>query len=61
VLAARQDRYADALGHAEQGLRLFQAIGHKAAEATALDAAGWSHGLLGDYQQARAYCRRALT
>ena len=49
VLAERQGRYADALGHAEQALRFYQAIGDQASEAEALNSAGWSHGLLGDY------------
>ena len=61
MLAERQGRYADALGHAEQALRLYQAIGDKASEADALNNVGWYHGLLGDYQQARAFCRQALT
>jgi tetratricopeptide (TPR) repeat protein len=60
-LAERQGRSADALGHAEQALRLYQAIGDKPNEAAALNAAGWCHGLLGDYQQARAFCRQAVT
>ena len=38
MLAERQGRYADALGHAEQALRLYQAIGDKAYEAEALNA-----------------------
>ena len=61
MLAERQGRYADALEHAEQALRLYQAIGDKASEADALNNVGWYHGLLGDYQQARAFCRQALT
>src|SRR5579859_7591762 len=48
------------LGHAEQALRLYQAIGDKASEATALNNVGWTHGLLGDCEQARAFCRQAL-
>ena len=53
--------YASALGHARQALRLFQAVGHKAGEADALNAVGWCHGLLGDYAEARAFCRQALS
>lgn len=60
VIAERQSRYAGALGHAEQALRLYQAIGDKASEATALNNIGMAHGLLGDYQQARAFGRQAL-
>jgi tetratricopeptide (TPR) repeat protein/transcriptional regulator with XRE-family HTH domain len=61
ALADGQGRLADALGHAEQALRLYQAMGDKASEATALNNAGWIHGQLGDYQQARALCRQALS
>jgi tetratricopeptide (TPR) repeat protein len=42
-------------------LRLYQAIGAKASEAVTLNEIGWCHGLLGDYQQARPFCRQALT
>ena len=59
-LAEHQGRYAEALGHGEQALRLYQAIGDKAGEAAALNNVGWYHALLGDYQQARAFCRQAL-
>ena len=48
------------LGHSEQALRLYQAIGDKASEAGALNNVGWTHCLLGDYEQARAFCRQAL-
>jgi tetratricopeptide (TPR) repeat protein len=61
MLAEAQGRYADALGHAEQAQRRYQAIGDKASEAEALNNIGWCHGLLGDYQQARAFCRQAVT
>jgi len=60
MLAASQDRYADALNHAEQALRLYRAIGRKAAEADMLNNLGWYHGLLGNFEQARAFCREAL-
>jgi tetratricopeptide (TPR) repeat protein len=60
AVADRQGRYADALGHAEQALRLYQAIGDKAAEAVMLNNVGYCHGLVGDHQQARVFCRRAL-
>ena len=56
-----ESRYADALSHAEQALGLYQAIGDKANEASALNGVGWCHVLLGNYQQARAFCRQALT
>jgi DNA-binding SARP family transcriptional activator len=60
-LANDQEGSADALWHDEQALRLYQAIGDKVNEAHALNSVGWGHGLLGDYQQARAFCRQALT
>lgn len=49
------------LGHAEQALRVAQAIGDKTSAAEALNSVGWCHARLGDYEQARALCRRALT
>jgi tetratricopeptide (TPR) repeat protein len=56
----RQARYADALGHAEQALGLYEDIGHQAGRAAALNIIGWCHALLGDYPRARAICRQAL-
>ena len=61
MLAERRGRYAEALGACRAvPARLAQAIGDKAGEADALNDVGWFHDLLGDYQQARAFCRRAL-
>jgi tetratricopeptide (TPR) repeat protein/DNA-binding XRE family transcriptional regulator len=60
-LAIRQGRYVDALGHAEQALSGYQAIGNIEVEADLLNNVGWCHGLLGDYHQARTFCRRSLT
>ena len=40
---------------------MYQAIGDQADEATRLNDVGWYHDPLGDYQQARAFCRQALT
>jgi tetratricopeptide (TPR) repeat protein len=60
VLADRQGRSADALGHNEQALRLYQTAGRKPGEAQMLNNAGWSHALLGNYQQALAFCRQAF-
>jgi tetratricopeptide (TPR) repeat protein len=37
-----------------------QAIGDKAGEALTLNDVGYRHGLLGNYQEARAFCRQAL-
>jgi len=52
---------ADALGHAEQALRLYQATGHRAAQVSTLLIVAWCHVGLGEYQQARAFCQQALT
>jgi tetratricopeptide (TPR) repeat protein len=60
VLAGAEDRFVDAIGHTEQGLRLFQAVGHEALEAEMLNGVAWSHALVGNYQQARAFCERSL-
>jgi tetratricopeptide (TPR) repeat protein len=60
-LAERQRRHADALRHTETAFRLFEAIGDKAEQAMTLNDIGWYHGLLGDYEQARAVCRRVLS
>ncbi|MBV9452345.1 MAG: tetratricopeptide repeat protein [Streptosporangiaceae bacterium] len=59
-LGEHEGRYADALGHDEQALRLYQVIGHKPGEASALNNTGWYSALLGDYDQARVLCQRAL-
>ena len=65
VLAQREGRYADALGHSERALRRCRAIVErgtveKAAEAEALSDVGWCLALLRDYQAAGALCRQAL-
>jgi tetratricopeptide (TPR) repeat protein/transcriptional regulator with XRE-family HTH domain len=59
--ADSQDRYVDALGHAEQAVRVYHAAGNRPAEAITLNIAGLCHARLGDYQQARVASRRALT
>ena len=45
---------------AEQALRLYRAIGNETGEAEVLSDVGWCHALLGDYQQARAFCEQSL-
>ena len=60
ALAEYQGHYAEALGHAEQAASLFRSIGDKTGETELLNAAGWYHALLEDYQQARRHCRQAL-
>ncbi len=59
-MTEHQGHHRIALGHAEQALHLFQAIGHRAGQGPALNSVGWCHALLGDYEQARAFCRRAV-
>jgi tetratricopeptide (TPR) repeat protein len=61
AVAERQGHVAVALGHYEEALRLRPpAAGDKAEEAEMLNNVGWCHALLGDYQQARTFCRRSL-
>ncbi|HEX3963577.1 MAG TPA: BTAD domain-containing putative transcriptional regulator [Trebonia sp.] len=61
MLAARQERYVDALAYDEQSLRLYRTVGDKAGEAVMLFGIGWDHCLLSDFEQARAVSRQALT
>jgi len=60
LLFDRQSRPADALRHAVLSLRFYRATGSKVGEAVALNAVGWYHCELGEYQQAIENCRRAL-
>jgi DNA-binding SARP family transcriptional activator/tetratricopeptide (TPR) repeat protein len=60
VLAERQQRPADMLSHSLQALDLYRAADHRAGQAWILNNIGFSHALLGDYQQAITYCHRAL-
>jgi tetratricopeptide (TPR) repeat protein/transcriptional regulator with XRE-family HTH domain len=59
-LAEAQGRYSDAIDHGEEALRLFQATGHAVAAAALLGDIAWFHALLGNYQQARAFCEESL-
>jgi DNA-binding SARP family transcriptional activator/tetratricopeptide (TPR) repeat protein len=56
----RRGGLTQALDHAGKALDLFQAIGHQDGQADALNAIGWYHALLGDYQQAITVCQKAL-
>jgi tetratricopeptide (TPR) repeat protein len=56
----RQDRDAEALSHAELGLRMFHAACDQVGEADALTEVGWDLCLLGDYRAAITRCERAL-
>ena len=52
-LASVQGRPAEAIGHAEQALDLYRAIGNEISEAETLNNIGYCHAQLGDYQRAR--------
>jgi hypothetical protein len=56
----RQGRLDAALGHAEQALSIFRAIGHQAGQARSLNNVGYCHAQLGNYQQAQSSCQQAL-
>jgi DNA-binding SARP family transcriptional activator/tetratricopeptide (TPR) repeat protein len=58
-LAERQHP-ADALSHALRAQDLYRAADHRAGQAMVLNEIGYSHALLGHYQQALTYCQRAL-
>jgi tetratricopeptide (TPR) repeat protein len=55
-----QDRYQDALRHAEQSLALHRSGGNRPGEADALNAVGWCQAHLGRYHQALDRCLQAL-
>jgi tetratricopeptide (TPR) repeat protein len=59
-LTELQGRSLDALGHAEQSLRLYRAAGNRFGEADALNQVGWEHARLGGYQRALEFCEQAL-
>jgi tetratricopeptide (TPR) repeat protein len=54
------DELTPALARSAHALRLYQAIGHHAGQARALNSVGWVHLLLGRYQPGLAYCERAF-
>jgi len=60
-VAEGQERYADALRHAEQALGLFQVAEHQTGQAISTYAAGWYHALLGNCQQACAILEKSLS
>ena len=59
-IAREQERHADMLRHSLQALELSRAAGDQVLEVMSLNDTGYSHARLGDYQQAIAYCERAL-
>jgi DNA-binding SARP family transcriptional activator/Tfp pilus assembly protein PilF len=59
-LAERDQRPAEALGHARQAIELYRAADHAAGQAMADNDIGFLHAQLGDYVQAIQHCERAL-
>jgi DNA-binding SARP family transcriptional activator/tetratricopeptide (TPR) repeat protein len=57
-LFGRQERHADALCHSQRALELCRA--NPSGKARALNAVGWDHAHLGNYEQALVYCQEAL-
>jgi len=60
LLWERQERFDQALDHAQQALAVFQAADHPQGQARALNAVGWYQTVRGDHVQALACCTRAL-
>ena len=60
LLAERQGRLAEALGHAQLSLDLYREEGDEPGQARMLNGVGWIHAKLGDYEQALEYCEQAL-
>ena len=58
-LAERDQRPADALGHAQRALELYRAAGHQ-GQAQILNDIGFCYARLGDYQRALTYCEQGL-
>jgi tetratricopeptide (TPR) repeat protein len=56
----RQGRHAEALELALQAVDRYQAGGSEPGQANALNAVGWYHAHLGEYDKAVTYCRRGL-
>jgi DNA-binding SARP family transcriptional activator/tetratricopeptide (TPR) repeat protein len=59
-ITEQQERHADMLSHATAALELSREAGDLALEVMSLNDVGYSHALLGDYQQAISYCERSL-
>ncbi len=60
ALAQRRQRPADMLSHSRRALDLYRAADHVAGQVRVRRDIGYSHALLGNYQQAITYCQRAL-
>jgi DNA-binding SARP family transcriptional activator len=59
-VAERGERPADALRHAQRAHELHRAAGNRLFQAGSLNDVGYAHAMLGNYQEAIAYCERAL-
>jgi len=59
-LSERQSRYRQALGHARRALTRYRSARHDRGQATALNAVGWYHALLGEHATALRYGQQAL-
>jgi DNA-binding SARP family transcriptional activator/tetratricopeptide (TPR) repeat protein len=59
-LAERRLRAAESLRHNLRARDLYRAAGDRAGQALTLNNIGYSHALLGDYQQALIHCEQAL-
>jgi tetratricopeptide (TPR) repeat protein len=60
MLAGREQRLADSLRHQVRALHLYRAADHP-GQVIMLNDIGYTHAMLGNYQQALAYCEQALT
>jgi tetratricopeptide (TPR) repeat protein/transcriptional regulator with XRE-family HTH domain len=59
-LAERGNDHRTAVGYALKSARLFRTLGMRNDEANALNAMGWHHAMLGDFESARELCGKAL-
>jgi DNA-binding SARP family transcriptional activator len=59
-ITEQQERHADMLTHATAALELSRQASDLALEVMSLNDVGYSHALLGNYQQAISYCERSL-
>lgn len=53
-------RNSEALRFSEDALAAFRRVRNRAGEASALNAIGWDHALLGEHEKAVAFCQEAL-
>jgi DNA-binding SARP family transcriptional activator len=60
ILLEQQRRYADALPHAQEALRLRRSFGDRAVVGLSENVVGWIYAHLGQYDEALRHCRRGL-